>query len=723
MCLAALLFLFSTLNGRVTDLTGRPVAGAEVVAGSVSTRTNGSGLFSIDLEAGKHVVEISAPSLARESRTVDLSTDVRIDVMLRPLVAATLTVVAETSPETQRVAGGTAVVSEAEIHETRAHNLQDVLSFVPGVVANSRFGADESQLSVRGSGLRNNFHLRGINIHVNGIPYQDADGFSDFESIDLFATERVQVWKGANALQYGGSSMGGAINLVTYDGATAAPLSLRFEGGSFGLSKAQIASGGNLERVGWFASLSHSQFDGFREWSDHRRTRFFSNLDLRLGDATTLRFDGIYADVSEHLPGALTADEFGASPGQADPNNVANRWGRFFDYTRVAAQLLHSFGSDREVGVYVFTQRRDMIHPIFQILDQDATNSGAEANFRLRGRSNRFVAGVTALWGGADEKRYQNQNGERGTVAADFTNGATSWAAYAENQLDVTPALTLTIGARADSARRTFDDHLLSDGDRSDSRTFSSLSPRFGVLWSVKENAQLFANASRSYEPPLLLELTSFGAPGFLELEAQSTWQFEIGTRGEQGRYGWDVALYDAEIDNEIVNVNARPFPSASFTIPSYRNVDRTRHRGVEIGGRARFRELSARVAYTWSDFRFVDDAQYAGNHLPGAAPHLLHAELRSELPHGGWIAPSMVWSPQRFFADSANTLSADSYAVLNVRGGWKWRSLEVFAEVSNLTDANYSPTVQVDNAIGRTYEPGAPRSGAVGVRWSMERR
>jgi len=47
------------------------------------------------------------------------------------------------------------------IEQTRAANLKDVLDFVPGVMIRPRFGAaDESQLSIRGSGLRNNFHLR-----------------------------------------------------------------------------------------------------------------------------------------------------------------------------------------------------------------------------------------------------------------------------------------------------------------------------------------------------------------------------------------------------------------------------------------------------------------------------------------------------------------------------------------------------------------------------------
>ena len=131
--------------------------------------------------------------------------------------------------------GGTAVIGEREIGESRASNLKDVLDFTPGVMIRPRFGAaDESQLSIRGSGLRNNFHLRGVNVLIDGFVYGQADGFSDFESLELLTTKRIEVYKGANALRFGGNTLGGAINLVTKTGDDEGLLELRSEAGSFG---------------------------------------------------------------------------------------------------------------------------------------------------------------------------------------------------------------------------------------------------------------------------------------------------------------------------------------------------------------------------------------------------------------------------------------------------------------------------------------------------------
>src|SRR6266850_8338007 len=104
--------------------------------------------------------------------------------------------------EIERIPGGAEVVGSKEIEESRGANLKDVLDFVPGVLVRPRFGAaDESQLSIRGSGLRNNFHLRGINVLIDGFMYGQADGFSDFESLELLTTKRIEIYKGANALR------------------------------------------------------------------------------------------------------------------------------------------------------------------------------------------------------------------------------------------------------------------------------------------------------------------------------------------------------------------------------------------------------------------------------------------------------------------------------------------------------------------------------------------
>ena len=104
--------------------------------------------------------------------------------------------------------------------------------------------------------------------------------------------------------------------------------------------------------------------------------------------------------------------------------------------------------------------------------------------------------------------------------------------------------------------------------------------------------------------------------------------------------------------------------------------VPRSRHRGAEIGaGGVLVRDLfggglAARAAYTYSDFRFVDDSVYGDNLLPGAPSHLVRAELRLDSPGGFWVAPATDASPSPYFVDSANTASNARYVVWNLSAG-----------------------------------------------------
>lgn len=72
-----------------------------------------------------------------------------------------------------------------------------------------------SRLSIRGYGLSRGFHLRGINLLQDGIPFNFSDGSGDFQEIDPLILQHVEVYRGGNDLRYGAASLGGAINMAT----------------------------------------------------------------------------------------------------------------------------------------------------------------------------------------------------------------------------------------------------------------------------------------------------------------------------------------------------------------------------------------------------------------------------------------------------------------------------------------------------------------------------
>jgi iron complex outermembrane receptor protein len=645
--------------------------------------------------------------------------------------------------ELSRVPGGTAVVDQTTIEHTRAANLKDVLDFTPGIMIRPRFGAaDESQLSIRGSGLRNNFHLRGINLLIDGFSYGQADGFSDFESLELLTTKRIEVYKGGNALAYGGYTLGGAVNLISKTGYDAGLLELRNEAGSFGFAKNYIGTGQVYGPLDLYAAFADTELQGYRDHSEQIRRRAYATVGYLLPGGTTLRFDLGFTHNEEQLPGSLTLQEFRRNPQQQDPTAIQFRQARNYEYTRGAFTLRTPLGTDQVLEWKTQLDYQDLDHPLsFAVIDQTTYNWGTELRYILTaplfGLGNRLTAGVQYFSTRQLDEQLQNLNGVRGALIHNQVNVSTNAGAYVEDQLSVTPTFTGVLGGRFQYAVREVRDRFLRDGNQSGSVDFFSVTPKVGFVWRPAPTIQVFANASRSYEPPLMLELT---APGQLngpldQLQAQKAWQFEVGTRGTVGkRVSWDLALYDIELRDEIRNVNIQPFQGAPFTIPRFENIDRSRHMGVEAGvdvvawqdvarslglGTAGD-SLLARLAYTYSRFVFVDDRTFRDNDLPGAPRHFIRGELRYDHASGAWFAPNVEIVPRGYFVDSANTVKTPNYALAGVRLGYdhKPTNLSVFFEARNLADKHYVSSVVVDSANGRFFEPGDGRAFYGGVSW-----
>ena len=649
----------------------------------------------------------------------------------------------EAREELRRVPGGTEVVDQQKIEQSRAANLKDALDFVPGVFVQPRFGAaDESQISIRGSGLRSNFHLRGLNILIDGFPYGNADGFSDFESLELLTTKRIEVYKGANALRFGGYALGGAINFVSKTGYDTPLIELRSAAGSFGFLKNYVGTGQVYGPFDLYVALSDTEVNGFRQHGDQIRRRAYASLGYRLAGGTTVRLDLGYVQSEENLPGALTQQEMDRNRRQRNPAASAFSEERNYDYTRGALTVRTPLSENQVLEWFTQLNYQDMDHPLsFAIIDDTTYSYGTELRYVLTaplfGLASRLTAGFQFFGTRQIDVNFVNNRGNRGAKIKDQFNIANNIAGYLEEQLDLTSTFTAVAGGRVNYAIREVRDRFLSNGNQSDAVDFFSASPRAGFVWKVAPTVQVFGNASHAYEPPALLELTAPGQIGgnLSQLAAQKSWQFEVGTRGNAGeRLAWDVSVYDIELWDEIQNVNVQPFPGAPFTIPRFRNIDRSRHTGVEAGvdlllvkdilsriGLGRNGDtLRARAAYTWSRFVFVNDANFGDNDLPGAPRHFIQTELRYDHRSGFWMAPGFDIVPKGYFVNSENDARNDSYTLVNFKAGFEHKpsGLGVFFEARNLTDTSYSAAVATDDANRRFFFPGDGRSFYGGLSW-----
>jgi iron complex outermembrane receptor protein len=740
------------LSGRVVSReSGAPVAGAFISldGGRPLAQSDADGRFVLPgIVAGAHTIQARRVGYSTTDMTLTLEGSATFDltIALAPEVAVmrAVTVIGtksdldETRQRIALVPGSVAMIEPAQLRATRQANLKDALQFTSGVYVQPRFGAaDESQISVRGSGLRDNFHARGINLLVNGMPYRNADGFTDFESLELLTTEAMQVYKGANALRYGGSTLGGAINLDTRTGYSAPVVGAFAQAGSYGFYKAQLESGAARGAGDYYASYAHTALGGYRDWSSQRRDRVNLHAGLKLTTMVDARAFYFFAHVQEHLPGSLTKAAFDSAPRSADATNVAGKWGRDYDLHHLGLQVRTQLTPTQRLDISPYMQYRDIDHPIFQVISQVSRDFGAEVRYEstapLFGLQNRLTIGAQPATLGMNNRQYANVAGKHGALTKDQKDQVRAFGAYAEDVLAFTPRVSGVIGARYERSTRKSTDYFLSNGDQSDSRTYAPVTPRAGVVVALPSvGGQRFANVSRTFEPPLLLELNSLAVPGFIDLRGQDALQYEIGARGARVGLAWDVAIYDVELKNEILNVNVQPFPGAPFTVPTYRNAERTRHRGVEAGmswqlpGAVFVRDavsdhLVARASYTMGRFTYERDSMYAGKDIPGAPTHHLSAEIRYEHPSGFSLAPTVEWVPTAYHVNSDNSVKNDAWATVGVRAEWHVAraGLTAFVAGQNLADTHYSGSVQVDNAAGKYFEPADPRSFYGGFRWA----
>ena len=149
----------------------------------------------------------------------------------------------EAERQARATPGGTDVVGHEDYADKSLVSLRDALAFSPGVYLQPRFG-QEVRISIRGSGLSRGFHMRGLTLLQDGVPINLADDNGDFQELEPIFFDRLEVYRGANALRFGSGTLGGAVNGVTPTGTDARGLYVRGDAGAFATFRGLASYGG-----------------------------------------------------------------------------------------------------------------------------------------------------------------------------------------------------------------------------------------------------------------------------------------------------------------------------------------------------------------------------------------------------------------------------------------------------------------------------------------------
>ncbi len=214
--------------------------------------------------------------------------------------------------------GGVSVINSKEVLRSRNLTNADILAFQPGVFAQSSGGGDGLRLSIRGSGIQTgtNYFRSGILMMFDGLPVTTPAG-TPYELFETLGIQYTEVLRGANAFDYGGVQLGGAINYVTPTGYTADHFQARVEAGSFNYNKQQISSGAVIGKSDYYISVTKSYRGGYQAQTAASSFGVNANYGYRFNDNVSTRLFFRYRQTQNGYPGYLTRDQIETNPKQA----------------------------------------------------------------------------------------------------------------------------------------------------------------------------------------------------------------------------------------------------------------------------------------------------------------------------------------------------------------------------------------------------------------------
>jgi iron complex outermembrane receptor protein len=642
--------------------------------------------------------------------------------------------------EIRQTPGGVSLIDIEQVTEGQVASFEDALRYVPGVWAVSPTGTDSVFLSSRGSNLdATDYDTNGVKLLQDGLPVTAADGNNHNRFIDPLSAKYAVFARGANAMKYGASTLGGAVNFISQTAYDVSPLSLSVSAGSHGESLTRMTAAQVFnDKVDGLVTIENKERDGFRDHSRHTRSGIYANGGLRLSENVSTRFYFTKLDSDEELAGSLTRAQIREDRDQAGTNNDRDA-GHFqldVDTWRIANKITWEIGNNRRLEFGVSYEEQELFHPIVYsppfftlLIDNRQRNLGTMVRYHHKVGNHDWLLGINYGVSWVDGGNYNHVSGDKTDKWQINDNDADTLELVALDRWQFADEWTLVAGAQAVRANREVRSTTVSSSAvRQVEDDYNRINPRVGLIYQWSQDTSVYTNLSSLYEPPTTYQLddgTSTEA-----LDAMQGEVFEVGTRGhralaENSQWGWDVSAYYAQLDNEILSVEDPAAPGTFLTS----NADKTIHAGIEALLSAdialsedRYHRLTPLVSMSWNRFRFDDDDALGDNTLPAAPKFSLKGEMLYRHKNGFYIGPTMDYVGERY-ADFANSYKIDDYTLFGLKSGWSNQNFKVFAEVRNLFERDYIASHGVRAVASESdaiLNPGAPLSAYVGIEYRM---
>jgi Fe(3+) dicitrate transport protein len=446
-----------------------------------------------------------------------------------------------------------------------------------------------------GSGNQMNISNRGLdphrsweyNVRQNGVlTNSDMYGYpASHYSAPMESIEKVEMISGTAALQYG-AQFGGLINYVTKGADSTKPFSFEnlSTAGSFGLFSTYNAVGGRIGKWSYYAYLSKRVADGYRKNSESNADGHFASLQYNFNPNLYIKAELGHSKYRFHIPGPLSDDMFAQDPRQSTrsrnwfspdmyiPSLLLN-WD-ISSKTKLVLTSSAVIGRRNSVQFIGFADSYDTVDRATnnykpRQVDIDRFNSYTNEarityHYRLGKISSTFAGGVQLM----TNDLHRTQQG-KGTMGADYdltltTPGwgrdlhykTTNVAVFAENNIYITPAFSISPGFRYESGITKLSGNISYYNAEKTPLAIDHHFPLFGISTQYRfRNSRVYAGIAQAYRPMIFKDVIPASSLEVIDpaLKDATGYTAEAGFSGKwKGMINYDISVFHITYNNRI---------------------------------------------------------------------------------------------------------------------------------------------------------------------------
>lgn len=314
-----------------------------------------------------------------------------------------------------------------------------------------------------------------------------------------------------------------------------------------------------------------------------------------------------------------------------------------------------------------------------------------------------------------------------------------NYAGFIDINYYVTDWLELTAGVRVDNEKNTFTRS--SSGVEVPALSLTVISPlppstteksgteilpKFGAVASLNDDVSVGVTFSRGYRPGgsgvNLIEVLRTGTPEFFEYEAEHTDNYELSFRSQWFDRALTINANAYLIDWSNQQVNVFGSFGAGFDDTVISNAGSSTVKGLEVDITGHLGKLEVFSSFAFSDTQF-DSFIANGDDFSGLdfsrSPRFSGAMGASYSFENGFFVSGNISHIGSSFQNNANSISLESYTIVNLNVAYEAENYRVFAFVKNLFDVDAVTQISFEGTAElRRLRP--PRYMGAGVEFSF---